>query len=310
MALSEDQKAMLKLVSQPDTSYEDIAALMGLSVEEVRAKVDDALRQLDTGDAQSPEPPPPATASGVSAPVGGSTPKTPEREAPVAPEREAPAEPKPKVAKRARPAKARPAIKLPEDRGARNALIAGGAVVVVLVLLLVTGVLGGDDDDGGGDSAAATTAAPAGQNGGKVPTQAAMEEIDGSGVSGQALFGRAGKQVALLLRVRGLDPAPAGQSYTVSIGKSAQERVPLVASRPNGKGEIVGSFRIAPQILGLLASGYDTMEVSLVPNDELGTALKAAQKSGTAPAYGGTELASGAVTGPIVEAGEKAAEDG
>jgi hypothetical protein len=293
MALSEDQKAMLKLVSQPDTSYEDIAALMGLSVEEVRAKVDDALRQLDTAS---------ATVSGVRTPIGESTPKTPERGAAGGPE--------PKVAKPSRPAKARAAVKLPEDSGARNALIAGGAVVVVLVLLLVTGVLGGDDDSGDGDSAATTTAAPAGQNSGKVPTQAAMEEIDGSGVSGQALFGRAGKQVALLLRVRGLDPAPAGQSYTVSIGKSAQERVPLVASRPNGKGEIVGSFRIAPQILGLLASGYDTMEVSLVPNDELGTALKAAQRSGTAPAYGGTELASGAVTGPIVEAGEKAAEDG
>ncbi|HEY5977869.1 MAG TPA: hypothetical protein VIT85_08430 [Solirubrobacterales bacterium] len=291
MALSEDQKAMLKLVSQPDTSYEDIAALMGLSVEEVRAKVDDALRQLDQGAEKAAEPPPPP----------------PPKPEPV------PEEKKPEVAARPAPTpaasrKSRPKLKLPEDKGARNALIAGGAVVLVLVLLLVTGVLGGDDDDGGGETAATTTTGAEGQNSGKVPTQAAMEEIDGSGVSGQALFGRAGKQVALLLRVRGLGPAPSGQSYTISIGKSEQERVPLVASRPNGKGEIVGSFRIAPQILGLLASGYDNMEVSLVPNDELGTALKAAQKSGTAPAYGGTELAAGAVTGPIVEAGEKAAE--
>jgi hypothetical protein len=297
MALSEDQKAMLKLVSQPDTSYEDIAALMGLSVAEVRAKVDDALRQLDQGEEKAAEPPPPR-------PDPEPKPEVQQVEAPAKPEKKVEAKP-------AATARARPALKLPEDKGARNALIAGAAVVVVLVLLLVTGVLGGDDDSGGGgETAATTTAGPEGQNSGKVPTQAAMEEIDGSGVSGQALFGRAGKQVALLIRVRGLDPAPSGQSYTVSIGKSEQERVPLVASRPNGKGEIVGSFRIAPQILGLLASGYDNMEVSLVPNDELGTALKAAQRSGTAPAYGGTELASGAVTGPIVEAGEKAAEDG
>jgi pyruvate/2-oxoglutarate dehydrogenase complex dihydrolipoamide acyltransferase (E2) component len=62
MALSEDQKAMLKLVSQPDTSYEDIAALMGLSVDEVREKVNDALAQIDAGGsapAAEPEPPKP-----------------------------------------------------------------------------------------------------------------------------------------------------------------------------------------------------------------------------------------------------------
>ena len=43
MALSDDQRAMLRLLAQREQGYEDIAALMGLSVDEVRAKVDDAL---------------------------------------------------------------------------------------------------------------------------------------------------------------------------------------------------------------------------------------------------------------------------
>lgn len=292
MPLSDDQRAMLKLVSQPDTSHEDIAALMGLSVEEVRAKIDDALRQLDSapepaGAAPEPDPPKPDP-----------TPPAPEP-APPAPEPTKAAEPKP-------PAKAT-GLRLPDDKGARNALYAGAAVVVVLVVLLVTGVLGGGDGGDGEPGSAATTATGAetpGSNQGKVPTEATLEEVDGSGAEGRAVFGRAGKQVVLLVQVKNLDPAPKGQAYTVSIGKSSQERVPLIASSPNEKGEIVGSFRIAPQILGLLASGYDRMEVSLVPNGELGSALKAAQKSGSAPSYGGTEIAAGDVTGPIVEAAE------
>ena len=55
MALSDDQKAMLRLLAQREQGYEDIAALMGLSVDEVRAKVKDALAQLE--DEGLPPPP-------------------------------------------------------------------------------------------------------------------------------------------------------------------------------------------------------------------------------------------------------------
>ena len=57
-------------------------------------------------------------------------------------------------------------------------------------------------------------------------------------------------------------------------------------------------------MLGLLASGFDTMELSIVPNDELRTALAQARKAKKAPSYGGTPVLEGPVTGPIVEAGE------
>ena len=49
MGLSDDQKAMLRLLAQREQGYEDIAALLGLSVDEVRAKVGDALAQLRSG---------------------------------------------------------------------------------------------------------------------------------------------------------------------------------------------------------------------------------------------------------------------
>src|SRR4051794_6028163 len=111
MALSEDQKAMLKLVSQPDTSYEDIAALMGLSVEQVRAKVDDALKQLDGGAATPAEPEPEEKPKAEKKPEPESEPKAAPKQAP---ESRKPA-PATKVAGRG----SRPSLGLPEDRGAR-----------------------------------------------------------------------------------------------------------------------------------------------------------------------------------------------
>ena len=290
---------MLRLLAQREQGYDDIAALSGSSVEDVRAKVRAALAGLEgevagttapaPEKAPAPEPPPPPPA-----------PAKPEK-APARVEKPAP---KP-AAKKLAPG----GIKLPEDRGARRALAAGGAVVVILVLLLVTGVLGGDDD--GSDSA--NTAASGDStlatevdlpDGGKEPTEAALSAVDGSDATGQALFGRSGQDVVLLLSAKGLRPSPKGQSYTVSLVRSPSQRLPLVATEANESGIVSGRFQIAPQVLGLLAGGFDEMEVSLVDDDVLRAALAQARKSEKAPDYEGTTVLSGTVTGPIVEAGE------
>ena len=48
--LSDDQRALLRLLAQREEGYGDIAALMGLSVDEVRSKVKGALAGLDEGE--------------------------------------------------------------------------------------------------------------------------------------------------------------------------------------------------------------------------------------------------------------------
>jgi hypothetical protein len=301
MPLSDDQRAMLRLLAQREEGYEDIAALMGLSVDEVRAKVREALAELDQGTGGAPAP-------------------RPERAAEPRPVARAPAEPKPAAAKPSpKPAgprqasrASRPSIpSLPKDQGALRGLIAGGAVVLVIVILLVTGVFGGGDDGSGsttssgeataGEATAGEAGIPA--TGGKEPTQAVLRPVDGSDASGRALFGRAGKNVVLLLSARNLDASPEGQSYTVSLSRSPSARLPLVATKVSDQGVISGRFRVAPQVLGLLAGGFDTMELSLVPDDELRVALAQARKSRQAPDYGGEEVLEGPVTGPIVDAG-------
>jgi hypothetical protein len=306
--LSGDQKAMLRLLAQREEGYGDIAALSGSSVEAVRDRVRDALAGLE-GEAagtkpaapeKAPEPPPPPAE-----PTPAPKPSPPAAKAAPAAPKTAPKKP------------AAGGLKLPEDKGVRRALAAGGAVLLVIVLLLVTGVLGGDD--GSSDSGATTTSgesalnggeengAPT-ANGGKEPTEAILAPVDGGDGEGQALFGRTGQKVVLLFGAKGLQPAPQGQTYTVSLVSSASERLPLIATSATKSGVISGRFEVAPQVLGLLASGFDTMELSIVPNDELRTALAQARKAKKAPSYGGTPVLEGPVTGPIVEAGE--AEEG
>jgi outer membrane biosynthesis protein TonB len=296
---------MLRLLAQREQGYDDIAALMGLSVDEVRGKVKDALAELDQGTAEPPPPP---------------EPPPPVQEPPPPPPPEpAPPEPAPKPA-RPKPAAQAPRMPrpkgLPKDQGALRGLLAGAAVVIVIVLLLVTGVFGGDDGSGSTSASSEATSAEstsgevgsgegAPSAGGKQPTQAVLKAVNGSGASGQALFGRSEKNVVLLLAAKGLKPSPAGKSYTLSLVRSPTERLPLIATQVGKQGVISGRFQVAPQVLGLLAGGFDEMEVSLVPNDELKVALAQAKKAQKAPSYGGEAVLAGPVTGPIVEAGEK-----
>jgi hypothetical protein len=59
VALSDEQNAMLRLLASGEQGYGDIAALMGLSEAEVRAKVVGALAQLDAEGQPVPNIPPP-----------------------------------------------------------------------------------------------------------------------------------------------------------------------------------------------------------------------------------------------------------
>ena len=76
MALSDEQNAMLRLLASGEQGYDDIAALMGLSVTEVRAKVVGALAQLEAEGKPVPDVPSPVP--GGANPAAAATPVTPE----------------------------------------------------------------------------------------------------------------------------------------------------------------------------------------------------------------------------------------
>ncbi|MBS1676962.1 MAG: sigma-70 family RNA polymerase sigma factor [Actinobacteria bacterium] len=120
MALSEEQNAMLRLLAQGEQGYADIAALMGLSEEEVRAKVVGALAQLQAEGKPTPDVPPPLP--GGAKPAAEVTPPEP---AAGKPERVA-AEPEPAAAKPERvAAEPKPAAGKPERVAAKPERVAG-----------------------------------------------------------------------------------------------------------------------------------------------------------------------------------------
>jgi hypothetical protein len=188
VALSDEQNAMLRLLASGEQGYGDIAALLGLSEDEVRAKVVGALAQLQAEGKPAPDIPPPI--AGGAKPAAEVTPPEPEPPAPAEPSEPAaepvvadavapgqaaadPVAPKAAAEPQARkpvaptPSKAAPAappasrppsggrtVTLPSGRGAwyLGGGILAAIVVIVVVVLLVSG---GSSDD---SSSSSTTA--------------------------------------------------------------------------------------------------------------------------------------------------------
>lgn len=306
MALTDDQRAMLRLLARREEGYEDIAALMGISVEEVRARVRDSLAALDaetTLDA-APTPPP--------APVQPPEPAAEPRQevAPSAPPQASAPTPQPAAATASPAGAGKPSFAARAGawvgrvrKGERRRLVelVGGGLIVLLIALFATGTinLGGDDDgNGNGDNGTQAVA-----DGNQEPTQAELSAVDGSDAEGQAVFGRFKQQVALVIAAEGMRPTPKGRSYAISLAKGPDERVPIAAVQVGDNGQLAEQIEVPPEALGLLANGFDTMELSLVVNKDLRRILTQSQGAQKPPVFKATDVLRGEVTGPIVEAG-------
>jgi hypothetical protein len=305
VALTDDQRAMLRLLAQREQGYEDIAALMGLSVDEVRVRVKGALGQLeDEGVAPPPlpvEPPSaekPAEAEEVEPPP---LPKPPKAEKPEPPAPKAPAR---------SPKRSRPRISLPADRGLRAAIAAGVAVAVLVIVILAVGGGGGSSDtttassgsSSGSEETASTTAASS-----KQVTQAILSPVGGGNASGVAIFGRVKNSLALQIEAEGLAPTANGQSYTVWLAQSPEKMLPLASTSVEKSGKIAAQVEVPTEVLAYLAKGtFDEIDVSLTLDATLKAALSKAASEKKAPVYTGTDVLRGTVTGPIVGAATRA----
>jgi hypothetical protein len=348
VALSDEQNAMLRLLASGEQGYADIAALLGLSEDEVRAKVVGALAQLQAEGKPAPDVPPPIP--GGAHPAAEVTPPEPEPETPAAGEEPEPAiadAVAPSVAKApdAGPAKAAaapkpaqpPAPTPPADRvpsggrtitlptGRKAWLLAGGIVaaiaVIVVVILLLSG--GGDGGSTTASTDGATTAAEGGNGesnaGAKPATEAKLEAVDGSEAKGFASFGRVKNKLALQVEATGLEPTTAGTSYAIWLAQSPRKMIPLASTgvKASGKaaGVIAAQFEVPVEILGYLASGtFDQIAITKVDNKRFESGIEVATKRKKTPTYLGEEVLRGTITGPIVglavrEKEEKAEEE-
>ena len=310
MALTDDQRAMLRLLAQREQGYEDIAALMGLSVDEVRAKVKEALEEVDeeSGETVEEAAKEPETKSEELEKTAEpeEVPEPPPAPAAEKPAAKAPAEagpiPKPPSPKPSSPTARRPGIRLPEDQ---RVLAAGVAGVVAVALILVLALSGGGSSSSGSTTTASTTTPSAGTNASTSNpklTQATLSPVNGGSASGRALFGRIKKTVVLQVEANGLEPSPAGESYTVWLYRSPKLRIPLAATKVGKSGRLAAQYPLPSEVIAYLASGaFDQIDISLTKNSALAASLAVAKKQKSAPTYTGTDVLRGKITGPFVK---------
>jgi hypothetical protein len=312
MGLSNDQKAILRLLSQRgEQGYEDLAALMSIDVAEVHERATAAAAQLESEGIPAPTiPPPPAAGSGE--PAAGEPPPAQPLQSTPAPQ---PPEPKPVEAPVVEPPTSaaakggadgqRPKLSLPKSGGARAAIAAGAAVVVLLVVILV---LGGDDSDDPPTAASGNGGSeetiPAASSDPKL-TQAVLSPVDGGDAKGLATFGRVKDTLALQVEAEGLEPTAKGESYTIWLYESPQKKLPLASTPVAEAGKIGAQVEVPTEVLAYLANEtFDQLDISLTSDAALKASLAKATAEKEAPIYTGTDVLRGPITGPIIGAAQ------
>ena len=312
MALSDDQKAMLRLLSERgEESYNDMAALMGISVEEARKRVKETLAEVAGSGAANTEAAEPPPASVPTPPPPAPEPPTAVEQPPAPQTVSEPApEPAPKATKAPAPSRRRspklPGIKLPKDRGALIGLGAGALVVLIFVIVLIV--------SGGESGSTDTTTSAEGGSGGATPaasetpnlTQAVLSPVDGSDSSGTALFGRFKKNVLLQVTAEGLEPSQSGQSYAIWLSHSGKAMVPVGTAKVPDSGDLAARFQIPTAVLVLVArSAFNEIDLTRTTDAALNAAIAKARQSKSESAYTGTGILQGKITGPFVGAAAK-----
>ena len=323
MALSNDQKAILRLLAQRgEQGYDDLAALMGISVAEVHSRAKQAAADLEAEGIPAPFIPAPgegrdssAGAADGEAPPEESRPSTPSpSKARLSPARSRkpkpePVEPIPRHERGRGPKEIVREAKLLEKRGLW-AVLAGVAIVVLFVVILLVSGGGGSGSGGttttGAREEANATLEEAAAKQGKQVTKAVLNPVDGSESSGLAVFGRVKKKLALQVFAQGLEPTGKSDAYTIWLAASEAKMLPL-ASTPVGKdGKISAQVEVPVEVLAYLANEtFDQITVTKTDNSQLEASLAKATKEKKAPIYTGTAVLRGAVTGPIVGAAKK-----
>ena len=325
MALSDDQKAILRLLSQRgEQGYEDLSALMGISAEEVHKRAKDAAAALEAEGIPAPDIPEPGGGAGSPSVAKDGEAPPGEPAPPEAPRKTTPtpaAEPTPALPKGKSKPPLKKELKLLEGRGLW-AILAGAAIVVIFLVFIL--VSGGDDDSGDSSASSSTdesckvTAKAPEPNGkniealavaavdtGKDVTRAVLNPVDGSEGRGLAVFGRVKNSLALQVAAEGLPPG--GEcGYTIWLAASPQKMLPLASTKVAKNGVINAQVEVPVEVLAYLANEtFGQLAITRTDESQLKASLAEATKEKKAPVYTGTEVLRGSVAGPIVGAAKR-----
>src|SRR3954449_7752469 len=214
MALSEDQRALLRLLMAGDT-YERVAQVLGTSADDVRRRAHDAAAALEHESDREMEA---GTIRARLEALDGA----------------APGGPPPAVTGQPR-----------ADRRRLDLWIIVGAAALVLLIVLL--VVGGGSGGGGGD----TTTAGGGQEE-AVPVR--LSPVDGSHAIGGLTIVRIADQPAVDLDIHGLTPSGKGETYVLWFVGSGGRSLPVAFQAVGPNGRITGRTPIPTAAAGLLPS--------------------------------------------------------
>ena len=282
MALSADQRAMLQLLLERGQSYDDLASVLGVGVDEVRTRARAALTELAGGADPDAEVGLTDYLLGQADPIGRADAvrhlqADPEshrlasdlrdRLLEISPDARLPELPAPKGRRRTAPqAPTRPrGTMTPRQQQTIVALVAA-AVLVLVGILAVAGAFGGGDDDEPVADTQTTTSAEAE---GDVLASVELRPQSGSDATGEATFGVASQdQPYVDLSLSGLNPPSEGETYVVWLLLTDDQGYPLSPLEVSGEGEFSDRFPI-PQFAIPIASRARFVDISLSQNRSL-----------------------------------------
>ena len=255
MALSEDQRALLRLLLAGDT-YEQVANVLGIGAEEVRTRAHEAAAALERAPSRefSPEAVRGRLAA-LEAPPGAAAPT----DRAWAPEK--------------------------VDRRRWGLWLVAGAAAVVAVVVLVVASSGG-----GGDTGTPTVTRGAQED--VVPIK--LSPVGGSKASGMISVVRVADQPAVDLAIQGLTASGPGESYVLWFVGSGGRSLPVAFKAVGADGKLTGRTPIPTAAEGLLPS-FQTAELTLTRQREAATAVQQAAQSATLPHLVGTVVLRGSL---------------
>jgi hypothetical protein len=293
MAITPDQRAVLQLLLERGQSYSDLATLLAVDEAEVRSRARAALTELGGADPDrnvgltdyllgqadpigradavrhlQTDPEDHQLASDLTAIL---------REAfPTAELPRLPGEPRqPRRAKSAGESTTGsrlPSLDLSQRQTRLIAILGAGAIILIAAVLGITGVFGGggDDDSASSDSSSTDTTTAADQTLQSVK----LKPADGGDASGQAVFGLAtGDQPYVDVSIKGLDPAPEGQTYVVWLLLTPDQGYPLSPIAVSDQGSFSDRFSIPSAVLPVVAR-VQLVDVSIAPVKKIRSLVK------------------------------------
>lgn len=326
MALKQDERALLQLLCERGQSYEDLAGLLGISEDEVRAKARSALAELGGAD---PDVEVGLTdyLLGQADPIGRAdavrylqqNAEARELAASIATKIEAiapgaglPAIPEPKTRRRkaatapagpgepvATPveAPAGPGVGARDDvpRSSRQTALIGGlaaaGVILVFVILAIAGVF-----DGGDDGSETSPEAVAAEEQREI-TPVDLGPVNGSGVAGTANFGLANDQLFVDLSLNGLDPELGRDSvYVIWMMLNENGGYPVSIIVPDEQGSVEERYAVPTPVAVAIGSNARSVQISESPRKDLQRDINDAVDAG-APIvpFSGESLAEGKI---------------